>query len=335
MPSTMPEPLERITFDTAELVAEHPPHLRHTNKLVVYKIACSEGCDHGGSIEYTRWSALALPERVSPAAVLGHAKPRPAIYQYERPADLPDAIEWYVNFADPLLFYAYGSGLFAQDEMQSAEHPALGALVETLHVGPQRAVTEDDSGPTPVLVAGVERRANVAIDPCEEAGRPRGLYGNEFSAASPEVVRRATTRIEPPTITNLIALAAPSYGVGRYTRETIERILVTAYTGFAAAVHESARIALGKPVVIDSGYWGCGVFGGNRVLMSLLQLVAAGMAGLDRLVFHTIGPEGAAPFEEALRILEQDLAPAGEMATGEMLDLVTAMEFSWGMTDGR
>lgn len=331
----VPEPLERLTFDAAALVAEHPPVLRHTNKLVVYSVACPEGSVHAGTIGYTRWPAAALPTHVKPGAVLGHVRARPEIYQYERPEDMPDASEWYVNFADPLLFYAYGSSLFAQDEMQSAEHPALGSLVEALHVGSHRAVTEDETGPTPVLVTGVERRCMVTIDRNDAEGRPRGLYGNEFSAASPDAVRRATKRLDPPTVTNIIALAAPSYGVGPYTRETIERILVTAHTGFAAAMRESALIAPGRPVVIDTGYWGCGVFGGNRVLMSLLQLLAAGMAGVDRLVFHTIGPEGAAPFEEALGILEQDLAPRGEMTVDDLIDYVLARGFLWGMNDGR
>jgi hypothetical protein len=331
----LPEPLERLEFNADALVREHPPVLRHSNKLVVYSVACPEGSAHAGTIVYTRWPAMALPERVTPGTILGHVKPRHAIYQYERPEDMPDSVEWYVNFADPLLFYAYGSGLFAQDEMQTAEHPAVGSLVEALHVGPHRAVTEDESGPTPVLVTGVERRCVVAIDHNEAAGRPRGLYGNEFSAAPQEVVKRATTRIEPPTVTNIIALAAPSYGVGPYTRETIERILITAYTGFAAAKDESARIASGRPIVIDTGYWGCGVFGGNRVLMSLLQLLAAGMVGVDRLVFHTIGPEGAAPFEEALRILEGDFAPLGEITSAELVDRVVTRGFMWGMNDIR
>lgn len=333
--SALPEPLERLTFDTATLVREHPPVLRHSNKLVVYTVACPEGSEHAGAIGYTRWPAMTLPGRIAPGAVVGHVKARHAIYQYERPEDMPDSVEWYVNFADPLLFYAYGSGLFAQDEMQTAEHPALGSLVEALHVGSHRAVSEDDSGPTPVLVTGVERRCVVAIDADEAEGRPRGLYGNEFSAAPQDVVKRATTRIDPPTITNIIALAAPSYGVGPYTRETIERILVTAYTGFAAAVGESARIEPGKPVVIDTGYWGCGVFGGNRVLMSLLQMLAAGMAGVDRLVFHTIGPEGATPFEEALGILESDFAPLGEIDSVELIDRVVTRGFMWGMNDTR
>ncbi len=41
--------------------------------------------------------------------------------------------EWWVNFADPHLFVAYGSSLFAQDEIQVAEHPSLGHLREALY----------------------------------------------------------------------------------------------------------------------------------------------------------------------------------------------------------
>jgi len=328
-----PEPLERLTFDAAALAAEHPPVLRHTNKLVVLSAACGERCAHAGTLGYTRWTAMPLPESADAAAAVAIAESRPTIYDYE-PA-VAGAVEWHVNFADPLLFYAYGSGLFAQDEMQSAEHPILGSLVEALHVGTTRAVTEDESGPTPVLVTGAQRLCHVATDRNEAEGRPRGLYGSEFSAASADVVRRATHRIDPPTVSNLIALAAPSYGVGPYTRDEIERILVSAYTGFAAAVAESAQLGPGAPVVIHTGYWGCGVFGGDRVLMSLLQVLAAGMAGASRLVFHTTSEAGTAPFAEALSILREKLPTGGSVRSGDLLDAVTALGFHWGMGDNR
>lgn len=42
----------------------------------------------------------------------------------------PPPVEWYVNFADADLFVAYHIGLFAQDEIQTAEHPACGAIKE-------------------------------------------------------------------------------------------------------------------------------------------------------------------------------------------------------------
>jgi hypothetical protein len=334
MPVPTPEPLERLAFDAATLMAEHPPVLRHTNKLVVYNVACGEGCTHSGTLGYTRWAAMPLPERLVPGGP-ERIESRPTILDYQPAADVPGAVEWQVNFADPLLFYAYGSGLFAQDEMQSAEHPVLGSLVEALHRGADRAVTEDDSGPTPVLVTGAERRVHVATDRNETEGRPRGLYGNEFSAASAEVVRRATTRIEPPSKSNFIALAAPSYGVGRYSRDVIERVLVTAYTGFAAAVAESERMSPGAPVAVHTGYWGCGVFGGDRVLMSVLQLLAAGMAGVDCFVFHTVDAQRAEPFAEAGALVRETLAPLGEITAGELLDRIAAMGFQWGMSDGR
>lgn len=328
-----PEPIERFAIDAATLVAENPPVLRHTNKLAVYSIAVPEDAVHSGVIGYSRWPAQTLPDRVTPADALERIRSAVGIYTYEPEADLPGALEWHVNFADPLLFFAYGSGLFAQDEWQSAEHPALGSLVELLRTGERRGMTEDDDGPTPVLVTGVERRCAVAVDACCADGRPRGLYGNEFSAASVETVRAATRRLEPPTASNIIAIAAPAYGVGPYSRETVERILVTAFTGFVAAVAESASIAPGRPVVVKTGFWGCGVFGGDRVLMTLLQVLAASMAGVDRLVFHTVNAEGAGAYAEAVRIITAELG--GSMSAAQLVDRVAGMGFHWGMSDGR
>lgn len=82
---------------------------------------------------------------------------------------------------------------------------------------------------------------------------------------------------------------------GRYRLDEITGTLVTAFTGFRAAVEESERQLGGMSCVIHTGYWGGGAFGGNRVLMSMLQILAAQMAGVDRLVFHTGAPGGECP----------------------------------------
>jgi hypothetical protein len=328
------EPLERFVFDVPALVADHPPVIHDPNKRAVFEAACPDGCVYPGELGYSRWPAFSLPERVDPAAGLDGIEAVPTVYTYEPAADMSDAVEWHVNFADPFLFFAYGTGLFAQDEMMCAEHPILGSLVEALRERGHAPVTEEGGAPTPVLVTGAERRCHVITAADEAAGRPRGLYGNEFSAADEAVVRAATTRIDPPTITNIIAMAAPSYRSGRYARATIEHVLVTAYTGFAAAVAESAQLAPGAPVIVHTGYWGCGAFGGDRVLMSLVQVLAAGMAGVDRLAFHTVSEAGAAPFEEALRIVRDELAPAGQIAAAEIVDRIDAMAFDWGTSDG-
>jgi hypothetical protein len=41
-------------------------------------------------------------------------------------------VSWYKNFAHSHLFIAYAGGLYAQDEMQVAEHPILASLREAL-----------------------------------------------------------------------------------------------------------------------------------------------------------------------------------------------------------
>ncbi|HOR29186.1 MAG TPA: hypothetical protein PLS90_09185 [Candidatus Sumerlaeota bacterium] len=321
------DPLERFTFEAARLMAEHPPVWRDRNKRIVYEIACPAGCTHAGTIAYSRWRAMAPPEAIHPAEAFRRVERRQDVYDYV-PA-VAGAMEWHVNFADPHLFVAYGSGLFAQDEMQVAEHPVLGALREALDARGASALTEQRGQPTPVLVKGVERRCRIATDRNAEAGRPAGLYGNAFQAAAEEAIRRATTRIEPPTITNLIAMAAPAGGDGRYDEEEIERILTTAHTGFRAAVLESG----GAPAVVHTGFWGCGAFGGNRQLMALLQVLAAGMAGVARLVFHTFDAAGNAAFDAAAGRAREALG-AGEIPTRDLIRRIAEMGFEWGVSDG-
>lgn len=335
LPALIPEPLERLAFDGGELMYEHLPVIHDANKRIVYDIACPPECQFPGEVVYTRWPAFALPDGADARRALTLLESRPGIFDYAPASNLPGAVEWHVNFADPRLFCGYGTSLFAQDEMMVAEHPALGAIREALRDGGYPAVTEDDSGPTPVLITGARRCCHVATDANAEEGRPRGLYGNEFGMATADAVKRATTRLDPPTITNIIALAAPAYGVGKYTREDVEHILVTAYTGFCAAVAESERLAGAEaPVAVHTGYWGCGVFGGNRVLMTVLQLLAAEMAGVSRVVFHTASVAGGPPLEEAVKVLSEELTPAGEMTADELLDRILGLGFVWGMSDG-
>ena len=46
--------------------------------------------------------------------------------------------------------------------------------------------------------------------------------------------------------------------------------------------------------------------------MTLLQLMAASLAGIDRFVFHTINPSGSAGFEEARSLFDGDIAGGQE-----------------------
>jgi hypothetical protein len=278
---------------------------------------------------------MPLPAALEPATPT-ELVARADVYDYV-PTTAAPSVEWHVNFADPSLFVAYASGLFAQDEMQVAEHPALGSLREALLAGGHKALAEENGAPTPVLVRGVERRVMIATNADAAAGRPDGLYGNRFASADEAAVRRAATPIDPPTITNLIAIAAPACGRGEYTADDVELILTTAYTGFAAAAAESRRAAGdAATTVVHTGFWGCGAFGGNRVVMALLQLLAARLARVDRLVFHTFDRAGGDDLDRALTLHERDFSPAlhGPIPIREVIDRAVGMCLKWGVSDG-
>ncbi len=327
------QPMQRLIYGAEALAREHPPQLHDRNKRVVHGIACPPGTVHRGEVEYSRWAPMPLQASVDASEALERVDIREGIYDYVPVVE--SAVEWHVNFADPDLFFGYGSSLFAQDEMQVAEHPILGSLREALIAGSRSARTVEEGRPTPILVAGVERRCRVAVNASAEEGRPQGLYGNLFSMASEEAVKRATRRILPPTLSNLIAVAAPSGGWGPYSKRGIEYILTTAYTGFRAAVMESKRIGRTESqVVVHTGFWGCGAFGGNRHLMAILQILAAGMAEVDRLVFHAVSAEGMTSFEEAVALIVRGPGRARIHATDAVIEWILDQEFQWGVSDG-
>jgi hypothetical protein len=329
-------PTARLSFDAAELWSKHPPRFRNPNKQALLEIAAAQPFTPAGTIVYTRWAAMSVPLTLG-ANDRAAVEARPDVYDYQ-PTDTPaPVVEWRVNFADPNLFVAWASPLFAQDEIQVAEHPILGSLKQALDATGKLPLTRtvENGRPTPVLIRGAQRLVSVATDPNPTDGRPPGLYGNRFAAVPVDAVRRATRRIDPPTVTNLIAIAAPSHGSGAYTRTEIEHVLTTAFTGFAAAVLESEE-ALGSAAktVIHTGFWGCGAFGGNRVLMPALQVLAAHLAGVDRLVFHAVDNAGMSKLSEATKLLDQLLPPAKPLDVTSTITRLTKMNFQWGISDG-
>lgn len=323
------EPIERLEYAAQTLMQDHPPVWLHENKRLAYAIACPPGCHHSGSIRYSRWRAMPLPDSITIGGAADRVEGREDIYDYVPLSQPAYATEWHVNFADPNLFVAYGTALLAQDEMQVLEHPALGALKEALAAGNHSSVTVEGGQPTPVLIKGVERRCRVTTDRNAAEGRPEGLYGNAFARAGAEALRRAVKRLQPPTLTNLIAIAAPHSGWGDYSAADIDKALVTAYAGFRAAAIESSE----TPVIVHTGFWGCGAFGGNRVLMALLQILAAEMAGIDRLVFHTFDRAGIAALKDALELVRTQLHQKPQSPEALIENLV-ARRFQWGESDG-
>ena len=125
-------------------------------------------------------------------------------------------------------------------------------------------------------------------------------------------------------------MEAPACGRGLYTKYEIQWILKTAYTGFRAAVLRSRPNS--ERTVINTGFWGCGAYGGNRELMALLQLHAANLADVDELVFFS----GACcrDFEKAQAKFRTTLVEQKGCSSDALVEQVVAMNFSWGISDG-
>jgi hypothetical protein len=321
----------RAEYVAQDLVAAYPPHLSDHNKRVVFDLTMPPGAVHAGTLSCSRWEPIALPATIMRSAAQPDIRSLAGFFTYD--PSPPGWTDWHVNFADRRLFGFYGTSLFAQDEMQVAEHPVLACLPRALAERGIEPYTVDGDRPTPILVAGVERRCAIATEPNPEQGRPNGLYGNRFAAASEDAVRQATLRLDPPTVSNILAMEAPKYGSGRYNVAQIDFVLDTACTGFTAAVAESQRIGgNGIRVEVNTGYWGCGAYGGNRVLMSLLQLVAAAAAGVDTLSFYA--GDDSASFVVAHALYLELLPVDYPVATELLVQQIADRGFVWGVGNG-
>jgi hypothetical protein len=332
MTESLATPLCRHIFDAHSTIETHPPKLRHANKQLVYQIACPPNSVHHGQLVFSRWPTKPLSTLDRTGNYTPQIEAVGGYFSYDRSPN-SNQVEWYLNFAHADLFCAYGFAVFAQDEIQVAEHPVLASLREALLSGDIPPFTVERGAPTPILIRGVERRCAIATDIDPALDRPQGLYGNNFARASAEAITAATITIDPPTITNIIAIEAPSGGYGSYQYDEIEYILTTAVTAFTAAKIESQLAATDPTVVIHTGFWGCGAYGGNRVLMALLQLLAARLARIDRLIFHTGEPAGADSFTKAQQILDR-LTINPDLEIADLLTAIEAMKFHWGVSDG-
>ncbi|MCL2645673.1 MAG: poly(ADP-ribose) glycohydrolase [Phycisphaerales bacterium] len=337
------KPLATKSYDAATLAKDFPLTFQDSNKQLTYALACPKNSAHAGTLTYSRWPAQPLPQTLP--AKIPAAEARPDFFTYDTPKNKnknKNIIEWHLNFAHSDLFLFYASPLLAQDELQVAEHPILAHLREALLHDRLSTLTVESGEPTPILIQNVQRRIKL-----------RGLYGNAFAQASADVVRCAITTIDPPTFSNIIAIEAPANGKGFYTANQIRYILTTATTAFTAAKIQSSEPqssgsdreavtqgslpdgrgsdALPK-ITIHTGFWGCGVYGGDRQLMTILQLLAARLAQTDTLIYHTGDDTGLADYQAAEKILADLLATSP--TTDQLITQLEARHFRWGHSDG-
>lgn len=177
---------------------------------------------------------------------------------------------------------------------------------------------------TPVTICGIERRCR--LDARGTLGNDGGIAGPDFALATRERVLAAVTPLVPPTISNLVALAAPACSVGEYWEDEIRHILRTAWAGWQAVRRESRS----QRVCLHTGLWGCGRRGGNRVLMVATQVLAAGAAGIDAMVMHVVDADDVRNVQRGLEVvaaLESSLGPAPR--TDAVIDSLLQRRFRW------
>jgi len=88
-------------------------------------------------------------------------------------------------------------------------------------------------------------------------------------------------------------------------------------------------------LIIHTGFWGCGAYGGDRVLMALLQILSARLSQVNCLVFHTSDAIESQNLATAQQIVDRDLVPDNSpVKVSALVEKIHAMEFQWRFSDG-
>lgn len=315
--------LGSVQIDAGTLLAQFSPKIFHDKKRLLFDMALARGLH--GPLAIRRYGEIPLPHKYEPFTPSTEIIGRKGYFRY---ATSPETDDWFMNFAHHDLFHGYGHFMFAQDEVQVAEHPALACVREMMQARTDslRPATVENGSPTPILIRGVQLMLKIDT---------RAIYGARFSHATDDTIRQSVTEIDPPTHSNILAIEAPIHSGNRiYTRAEIEAALRTAYAGFRAVVLASvADCSPAKPIVLNTGNWGCGAYGGNRQLMLTVQILAARLAGIARVVFYcgTDSVEDVTTFDSALSHRFK-FYPGAKLE--HVIDRLVAAAFPWGMPDG-
>ncbi|CAF0730653.1 unnamed protein product [Adineta ricciae] len=267
----------------------------------------------------------------------------PDVFDY-KPIGGLHTIEWYMNFANHDIFAYYHSSLLAQDELQVLECPQLASLREFL-LKQNRSTDNGDqpfdphviegNSPYPILIGNVERAIEL---------NTTNLYGHKFSTSSESTVLSSYTYLDSRQIINLIAIEAPKYGSGFYTHKQIEYILQACFTAYSAAralantIYNLKTDQLPRTPLktyVHTGWFGCGAYGGDRTIMIILQILAAKMAGIDKLIFHTVTNDCDREIKSAKSCLENLLHRGqNKVSMNELIKRLIDKGFQWGASNG-
>jgi hypothetical protein len=209
---------------------------------------------------------------------------------------------WAADFADrKFLSFCQGARL-AQEEGVAVEHPQLYHLYELIQKAPYDDLKTIKPDQEAILMQGVLRMG--VIDTQTKVNDQGSLYGNNFASAADDEITKSVVRIQEPTRSNIFAIVAPLIKAilknKPYSLLHLEHIFRASCTAFRAIKQDSP----GK-VVIHTGNWGTGAFGNSLVVVYLLQMAAARLAGIDELRIYPMDEKSAQQFTVAQALFTQ------------------------------
>ena len=238
---------------------------------------------------------------------------------FDYAADTPITQHVYLNFADASVFAYWSRDLMAQDEVQSAEHPALARFQDYMSRYFPGSLELDPRGYEVALFRGVQRFAELDLE---------ALYGKSFADASEDLIAASVHSIDPPTVSTILAMPAravsPELTGKPYTAQDIEYHFLTSLNGFRAARIASQT----RELFLHTGNWGGGAFGNHQMLMAALQIMAASTAGVDQVVYHVVDT----PID--ITKLRKLLGECQQGSLGEAIACLAAKKFRYGRGNG-
>ena len=275
-----------------DLINNYPPEYTNSFKKAMYEKAVKIHKTEHGIVKISRWKFC--DERKSPLKMEANPIKVSVVDNFFDYSDTDTETKntFYLNYADPNLFGYYDGDLFAQDEIQTFEHPLLASVLEYIDKNETPELisrTIEKGSPTPFIVENVPYWIKVDMLPVikDEDGKDCvcSIYGWNFSHAPKEALEKGISVIHKEQKNNIIAVAALGGGRGTYTENQIAYTLSSLLVSFGAAAKITTREKKNE-VVIHTGRWGCGAFGNNDEFIYLTQIIAASFTGVTELVFH-------------------------------------------------
>jgi len=194
---------------------------------------------------------------------------------------------------------------------------------------------------TPIIITNALRHGNFYQNKLHK------IYGNKFATKKFEEMEKYYEKLDVPMNTNIIAMASRRGMMKKYNEEDVNILFNTAYSAFSGALEEAKHsFSQNKikdnennesrllEVVIHSGNWGCGAFGGNVEMHSLLQIIAAHEAKIDYFRYHSVGEVDSLQVQQACKTIDDIFGNRPQLTWKEFMTKLLKCEYRWRMPNG-